>query len=153
LDSHLVDITRDRLGDWYGQEMLAAFVGDRDYTKTELRAKRLAERFAGTRFHASAARLLDELPRRRDDFDGLKLPTPTEWAAQRGPMSRREQIDFLCRRLRLLNCFQMGQPGGIWYGQAQYAEPCGISPDAAWGRNLGKTEVINPLVELAGRSE
>src|SRR5581483_1914292 len=48
------------------------------------------------------------------------------------------------------SCFQMGQPGGIWYGQAQYAEPCGISPDAAWGRNLGKTEVINPLVELAG---
>jgi hypothetical protein len=150
LDSHLVDITRDRLGDWYGQEMLAEFVGDRDYAKAELRAKRLVERFAGTRFRAEALRLLDELPRRRDDFDGLRLPTPAEWATQKGQMTRREQIDFLGRRLRLLNAFQISQPGGAWYGVTQYAEPCGISQDASWGRWLGKTAVINPLVELAG---
>jgi hypothetical protein len=150
LDSHLVDITRDRLGDWYGQEMLASFVGNRDYAKTERLAKRIVERFPGTRFHAEAVRLLDELPRRRDDFDALSLPTPQEWETRNNGLTRREQINFLCRRLRLLNGFQDGQPGGVWYGEAQYAEPCGISPDAAWGQRRGKTEVINPLVELAG---
>ena len=113
-------------------------------------AKRVVERFAGTRFHTEALRLLDELPRRREDFDGLRLPTPAEWAAQKRQMSRREQIDFLCRRLRLLNAFQVSQPGGAWYGVTQYAEPCGVSQDASWGRWLGKTAVINPLVELAG---
>jgi hypothetical protein len=150
LDSHLVDITRDRLGDGYAQEMLAAFVGDRDYAKVERVAKWLAERFPGTRFHAVAVRLLDELPGRRDDFAELRLPSPKEWAAEKAKRSRREQIDYLCSRLRLLNCFQDGQPGGAWYGEAQYAEPCGINPDASWGRRQGKTEVINPLVELAG---
>jgi hypothetical protein len=149
-DSHFVDITRDRLGDWYGHEMLAAFVGDRDYAKTEQVAKRIVEHFPRTQFHADATRFLEELPRRRDDFDALRLPTPEEWAKQKEGMTRREQIDFLCRRLRLINAFQDGQPGGIWYGEAQYAEPCGISSDAAWGQRQGKTVVINPLVELAG---
>jgi hypothetical protein len=150
LDSHLVDITRDRLGDGYAQEMLAAFVGDRDYATAERVAKWLAERFPGTRFHAVAVRLLDELPRRRDDFADLRLPSPKEWAAEKTKLSRREQIDYLCSRLRLLNCFQDGQPSGAWYGEAQYAEPCGISSNVAWARRQGKTEVINPLVELAG---
>jgi hypothetical protein len=150
LDNHLVDITRDRLGDGYAQEMLAAFVGDRDYDKAEQIAKRLAERFGGTRFHALALRLLNELPRRRNDFEGLRLPSPKEWAAEKRKLSRRGQIDYLCIRLRLLNCFQDGQPGGAWYGEAQYAEPCRISSNAAWGQRQGKTEVINPLVELAG---
>jgi hypothetical protein len=150
LDSHLADITRDRLGTLYGQQMLAAFVGDRDYAKTERLAKWIAKRFPGTSYYRDAVRLLDELPRRRDDFKTLRLPTPAEWAAQRKTMSRREQIDFLCRRLRLLNCFQGGQPGGPMYDEPQYAEPCGITPDAAWGLNQGKTELINPLSELVG---
>src|SRR5262249_10478674 len=42
LDSHLVAITRDRLGDWYGREMLAAFAGDRNQARTELLARHLA---------------------------------------------------------------------------------------------------------------
>jgi hypothetical protein len=150
LDSHLVDITRDRLGDWYGHEMLAAFIGDRDYAKAEQVAKWIVERFPRTQFHADATRFLEELPRRRDDFDALRLPTPEEWAKQKEGMTRREQIDSLCRRVRLVNAFQAGQPGGIWYGEAQYAEPCGINTDASFGLRQGKTVVINPLVELAG---
>src|SRR5207247_1995151 len=33
-DRHLVDMTRERLGEVYGHAMLAAFAGDRDYEKT-----------------------------------------------------------------------------------------------------------------------
>ena len=66
-------------------------------------------------------------------------------------LSRAEQIDYLCGRLRLLNCFQLGQPGGWVPGETQYAEPCGLSDDAAWGLRHGKTEVINPYSELTGR--
>jgi hypothetical protein len=45
----------------------------------------------------------------------------------------REQIDYLCERLRLLNCFQMGQPGGSFPDEKQYAEPCGMEANASWG--------------------
>src|SRR5207248_2605493 len=146
-DDHLVDIVRDRLGDVYGQEMLAAFVGDRDYARAADRARLILERFPRTRFHADAARLADELPRRQGDFKDLRLPTPQEWAREKQKLTRAAQIDYLCQRLRLLNCFQVGQPSGIVYGDLQYAEPCGISRDAAWGQGRGRTEVINPLVE------
>jgi hypothetical protein len=90
------------------------------------------------------------LPKRRDDFVKLRLPTPAEWAEMKKRMSRTEQIDFLCRRYRLLNYFQMGQPGGYMPGAAQYAEPCGMARDASWGLDKGKTKVINPETELAG---
>src|SRR5262249_49488579 len=60
------------------------------------------------------------------------------------------QIDFLCERMRLLNCFQRGQPGGYSPDETQYAEPCGMESNASWGLRKGKTEVINPLTELRG---
>jgi hypothetical protein len=150
LDEHLVAITRDRLGEIHGQQMLVAFVGDRDYDKTLRLARIMAEHFAQTRFHHYAVELARQLPRRRDDFKELKLPTPDEWSKLKKALTREEQVDFLCKRLRLLNCFQWGQPGGVSFSQKQYAEPCGLSENASWGLDRGKTEVINPLVELAG---
>src|SRR5437588_9122149 len=65
-------------------------------------------------------------------------------------MSRTEQIDYLCRRLRLLNCFQYSQPGSAFYSEKQFADAGDMSRDAADGHAGGKIEVINPLVELAG---
>src|SRR5580692_7012111 len=52
--------------------------------------------------------------------------------------------------MRLLNCFQMGQPGGYSPDERQYAEPCGMNDNASWGLHGGKSEVINPLTELDG---
>jgi hypothetical protein len=90
------------------------------------------------------------LPKRRDDFQQLKLPTAAEWGEVKAKLSRAEQIDYLCRRLRLLSCFQYSQPGEVSYAETQFAEARGMSRDAASAGHRGKTEVINPLVELAG---
>jgi len=65
-------------------------------------------------------------------------------------LSRAEQISYLTERMRLLNCFQMGQPGGYSLTQGQFAEPSGLSRDAAWGLGRGETKVINPYLELVG---
>jgi hypothetical protein len=142
LDEYLVDVARDRLGDAYGHQMLGAFAAGRDYDTVLKVARHIADHLGRTRFHAEAVRLLDELPRRRDDYKEFRLPTPEEWAAEKKRLSRKEQIDYLCRRLRLLHCVQHSQPGGISYRDRQYAEP----PDFAGPR----TEVINPYVELVG---
>jgi len=149
-DADLVRIACEGLGEVYGKQMLVAFVGDRDYPKAERLAKLLADKFPETRFHEYGVRLAGELPKRRDDFVKLRLPTPKEWADLKPTLTRERQIDYLCERMRLLNCFQWGQPGGFFYSEKQYAEPCGLAREASWGLNRGKTEVINPVVELAG---
>jgi hypothetical protein len=149
-DQDLVGLVRHRLGVVYGQRMLAAFAGSRDYDETLKWARQIVSHFPETEFYAYAAGLASQIPRRRDDFKQLRLPTPREWEAQKKTMARAEQIDFLCQRLRLLNCFQHSQPGGASFTDHQYAEPCGISVDASWGGGSGKTPVINPFVELVG---
>ncbi len=150
-DRHLVEMARHRLGQILGNRMLVAFVGDRDYAETLKLAQALSKTYPDTQFHEYAKGLAEQLPRRMDDFKDFRLPTAAKWTELKKKMSRREQIDFLCQRLRLLNCFQMGQPGGYSPGSTQYAEPCGISENAAWGLSRGKTEVINPYSELTGQ--
>jgi hypothetical protein len=145
LDQHLVDLARDRLGDVYGHQMLLVFANDRDYDDALKFARHITEHLKGTRFSVQAARMLDELPRRRDDFNELRLPTPEEWAVEKNRLSRAERIDYLCRRLRLLNCYQHSQPGGISFFDRQYAEPRSATEP--------RTEVINPYAELVGNAE
>jgi hypothetical protein len=151
-DRHLAVMVRHRLGDLAGYRMLVAFAGDRDYPAALAQARLIDRLYPDTRFHAYAKGLADQLPRRADDFGKFKLPTPAEWADLKKALTRDPQIDFLCARLRLLNCFQMGQPGGYDPDATQYAEPCGLADDASWGLGKGKTQVINPLTELRGPS-
>jgi hypothetical protein len=151
-DKAAIDILRHGLGEKVGYEMLVAFVGDRDFGRAERLAKALATHYPKTRFHGYAVRLAEELPKRRDDFVKFKLPTPAEWNEMKKKLTREQQIDFLAERYRLLNYFQMGQPGGYLPGDKQYAEPCGMTSNASWGLGKGKTEVINPEVELEGVS-
>jgi hypothetical protein len=143
-------VAREGLGDKYGPRMLGKFAYDRDYDKAEEIAKHLAKNFPDTRFHRAATRLVEELPKRRDDFGKLKLPTPKEWAEQKKAMTRAEQIDYLCKRLRLLNSPPSG-PTPITPDPAhrQYPEPINTWDDL----RKGKTEVINPLVELGDRMD
>jgi hypothetical protein len=149
-DRHFGEMVRSRMGDKAGYAMLVAFAGDRDYARTLALARQIDRLYPGTRFHEYARGMATQLPGRMDDFKTFKLPTAAEWAALRKKLTREEQIDYLCERLRLLNCFQMGQPGGYFPDEEQYAEPCGMAANASWGLRKGKTEVINPLTELRG---
>jgi hypothetical protein len=153
LHDYMVDVVRHGLSKNYSYQMLSAFVGRRDYEATLKLAQLVRDRFPGTEFHKYAVGLAEQLPKRRDDFQQLKLPTAGEWTGVKAKLSRAEQIDYLCRRLRLLNCFQWSQPGKVRYAETQYAEAQGMERDAAWGGHGGKTEVINPLTELAGEFE
>ena len=150
LDDYMVDVVRHRLSQNYSYQMLSAFAGSRDYDVTLKLAQLVRYRFPGTEFHKYAVGLAEQLPKRRDDFQQFKQPTAAEWTGVKAKLSRAEQIDYLCRRLRLLNCFQYGQPGGVSYAETQFAEARGMWRDAASGGDGGTTEVINPLVELAG---
>jgi hypothetical protein len=150
-DEDLLTAVRKDLGAVYDQRMIEAFVFNRDYALAERLARGIARLYRGSLHDTAAPRLASELPRRRDDFATLRLPTPGEWERLRQDMPRGEQIDFLCRRLRLLN-YENGKRR-----QAQYAEPAGprAGPDvlALEGEellmaSLGRTPVINPLVEL-----
>jgi hypothetical protein len=143
---------RHERGQQLGYLMLAAFAGDRDYPRTAKLADTLAKHYPDDLFYQYAVGLADQIPKRSDDFIKLKLPRPNEWKTLKGKLTRVERIDFLCERLRLLNCFQRSQPGGVSYYDKQFAEPCGMTRDASWGGFSGKTEVINPLVELSGPS-
>jgi hypothetical protein len=149
-DEHFVDMVREQVGELVGQKMLVAFIGERDYPAAIKHARFIIERYPNTRFHHYAKDLAEQLPKRTGDFTQLKLPTKAEWAELQKKLTREQQIEYLCERMRLLNCYQVGQPGGIDYGGPQYAEPCGLAEDASFGGGDGKTEVINPLVELTG---
>jgi hypothetical protein len=153
MDRHLVDMMRHRMSEAAGYRMLVAFAGDRDFAETQRLANALVQRYPGTRFHDHAVKLSKEMPKRGDDFKKLKLPTPEEWATLKKKLSRAEQITYLAERIRLLNCFQYSQPGGYSLTETQYAEPCGLSDNAAWGLYQGKTKVINPYLELVGGKE
>jgi hypothetical protein len=154
MDRHLVDMMRHRLGDVAGYRMLVAFAGDRDFAETHRLANALVQRYPGTRFHDYAVKLSKEIPKRQDDFKKLKLPTPEEWASLKKKLNRAEQIAYLAERMRLLNCFQRGQPLGHYsIRETQFAEPCRLSRNAAWGQGRGETKVINPYRELMGDSE
>lgn len=152
-DEDLIDILRQRLGQIYGYKLIVAFVGERDYAEAIRIANIIVTRFPDAALRGTAVRLAAELPRRAEDFRTFKLPTPSEWARLRPTLSRAQQIDYLVARLRLLNCFQFGQPGGVEYFMVQTAEPMGLEPNAAVCEQRGKTPVINPATELMGNRE
>lgn len=154
-DHYLAEMVRQRMGRNIGRQMLVAFIGERDYEAATRHAKRIVERFPNTQFHSDAVSLAAELPKRADDFKALTLPTPAEWAKLKDKLSRGEQIDYLCVRLRLLNVYQWGQPGGISYTQTQWPTPQGLSADAAWGGSYREDldgALINPYTELTGET-
>ncbi len=141
-----------------GQRMFEAYANARDYPEALRLARRIAH-YPGSPFSEEAACLAAELPRRAEDFKSLRLPTPAAWKALRNGLTREEQIDFLCRRLRLLD------PGPMqdWAGSPQYADPAKRHPPyvrgsgwyhgsffglAATPAEKGRTPVINPYREL-----
>lgn len=128
------------------EAMLEAFVVERDYARALEFARRLTHPECSFWHHQDRAiALAEQLPRRGDDFGARSLPTPEEWTRLQTKLSRREQIVFLLERLRLLNCMQWSNPGGVDYGDDQYREPLAARD---FERLEASTEVINPFLTL-----
>lgn len=137
-DRWLLTAARDQVGGTLHREMLSRFCGARDYAKAEAIARHLSgELFSGYCYQDRARELSVQLPERRGDFTTLVLPSASDWPRLQATMDRPTRIRFLAERIRLLNCRQRMQPGGISYRDKQYALP----------RETGG-EVINPYVEL-----
>lgn len=114
-----------------GHGMLDAFA-HRRYANAIQLAEHIDRDFQGSMFHPAAQRLLRELPLREDDFRALTVPTPQQWKKLKTTLTRREQIDYLCQRLRLSRSGHSG-----WTYLTPQNSPAGKS-------------AINPLVELVG---
>ncbi|MHB1036169.1 MAG: hypothetical protein ACYC35_18070 [Pirellulales bacterium] len=146
-DRWLEPAVRELLGNICHEEMLTDFAYERDYVGALRLASHLSRPvFAGYRYQDRAKQLVAQLPKRADDFKGFCLPTGAAWSELKKKLARKDQIEYLAPRLRLLNCFQWGQPGGVNYNDPQAAEP---------GRELAllattdpTVTVINPYVEL-----
>jgi hypothetical protein len=157
-DEELLADLRIGVGREYGERMLEAFANSRDFREALRLARLVVHRYPASPLRPEAKQLLAELPHRLNDFKDLKLPTPARWAALKKHLTRAEQIDFLCRRLRLMSI------GGKYGPRKQYAERAG--PDFPYVRGggygddpvsqreaerragKGRTEVIDPYLEL-----
>jgi hypothetical protein len=143
------EIARDMLGHQYDEEMLEAFVDERDYEKALGYAKHLTTSpFVDFEYQGRAEKLLRELPERmKTDFVSLTLPSPAEWKRIRGGMSRAKQVRYLSDRLRLLNVRQPGWPAEMDYNQPQRSVALGEGgyPYVDYGRGEAR---INPYNEL-----
>lgn len=148
-DRWVVWAVRDMLGHGYHQAMLRAFAYDRDYDAAIRLADHLSRPvFEEYQYQQRAKQLGQQLKSRQDDFTKLALPTPGDWQQLRQDMSRADQVEYLASRLRLLNCFQWGQPGGVSYHDPQYRDARG---QTWWqAKEEPAVEVINPYVELSG---
>ena len=140
-DRWLIEVARDLVGNMYHQEMLREFSDERDYAATLRLARHLSKPvFDGFQYQRRAKNLAAQLERRTDDFKTFRLPAPDEWKALQAKLSRAEQIKYLAERLRLLNCHQWGQPGGVSYRDEQFA--------SAQQSKEKPAAVINPFNEL-----
>jgi hypothetical protein len=149
----------DLFGSLYYNELLYAFSQERDYSKSILLSSHLARpEFKGFRYRNEAMQLGDQLINRSADFATLRLPSITGWDSLKTKLSRTEQIKYLTNRLKLLNCIQNSQPGGISYSSTQYSVPiASLSksiqvlsnfPSGDAEQELKAFEVINPYEEL-----
>jgi len=136
-DEALLETAREKYGNLVGYRMLQAFVGDRDYDEAMRLATIILAKYPNTLLAKDAAGLLDQLPKRMNDFKELSLPTPAEWAELQRQLSREQQIGYMLERLRLINvdCSLTDQ----------YREPRGLSQNATYFLRPGSTRVVSPL--------
>lgn len=149
-DRELRTVTRDLLGVRCLHALLEAFSYHRDYPRAAAYARRLAgPAFDGFRYQPLARELAHQLARRHPDFRTLTLPDSNRWRELRTHMSRPAQVEYLTARLRLLNAFQGGQPGGVMWFMPQHERPWHLA--YTWDeRPNDSRRLINPLEELYG---
>jgi len=144
-DEALLETAREKYGNLVGYRMLQAFVGNRDYEEAMRLATIVLAKYPNTLLAKDAAGLLDQLPRRMDDFKELSLPTPAEWAELQKQLSREQQIGYMLERLRLINV--------DCSFTAQYREPSRLSQNLTYFLRPGSTRVVSPLDVLWGSSD
>lgn len=136
---------RDVLGHVCHQPMLE-FFSRRDYGSALRLARHLSQPiFDGYEYQPRARELAAQLARRQDDFKTFVLPLPTDWDRLKADLDRTAQIRYLAERLRLLNCIQMSQPGGVDYADDQSQGPMDLS-----AASPPASKVVNPYNELRG---
>lgn len=141
-DRWLTEVVRDQIAGRFHQSMLEAFCHDRNYAKAIKLADHLSDPvFDGYNYQSRAKNLAAQLRARMDDFKTFKLPMFDEWQALSRTMKREDQIRYLAARLRLLNCVQDIQPGGIDYDDPQFADAHGMF-------SRESKSVINPFSQL-----
>jgi len=149
-DEWLVGIAADYLGHHYHEAMLGAFVHARDYPEAVRFARHVAKPlFASYRYHERAQEVAEQLGQRLDEWKSLTLPEKDAWPAVKRTMSRHQQIDYLAKRLRMLNTPQCSQPGSV-----NYTRPIPALSSIEWRRLWDADQrpedrwLINPYVEL-----
>lgn len=163
--SELRAIATSLFGNAYHMAMVSAFQR-RDYQTALDLANHLSKKvFDDFAYQRRAEKLARELPLRKDDFVALTLPTPEAWSEMRAKLTPDDAIRFLASRLRLLNLYQLSQPGALNYEDKQVvgypntlAVPREDLPPAYPKRarfvtatdetNPHAKAVINPFVEL-----
>jgi hypothetical protein len=138
-------------GDVYYDAMLSAFSYERNYQKAISIGKHLpGSAFNGYEYQKEAIALTHQLKNNPEDFKTFLLPDSSDWMVLEQKLNRQDRIVYLADRLRLLNCIQPGQPGGISYAMYQFSVPYNEAQKlniSYWDRNP-KYEVINPSSEL-----
>jgi hypothetical protein len=140
--------TRDLMARGYHDKLLGAFTGQRDYAEAIRIGTHLGKpAFEGWQYYERTKTLTAQLQKRGEDFKTLTLPTPAEWTGLQAKLDRPAQVEYLAKRLKLLNAFQWGQPGGVDFEGRQTREP--LSPRRGGEGADAGIETINPLVTLA----
>jgi len=155
-DSTFAHMERDVFGHLYFNELLYAFSKERNYQKAITFSDHLSKKvFSDYKYRRTAIRLGEQLRNRNNDFITLTLPSQKAWDSLKFTMIRNEQIDYLLKRLKLLNCIQESQPGGISYKSTQYSIPSvslsksmQVLDNFPMYNNEIDYEVINPYNEL-----
>jgi hypothetical protein len=158
-DSTFTYLMRNSFGNLYYNEMLYSFTFERDYQKSIILAAHLSKpEFYDFRYRKTAMELGEQLRKRDGDFVRLTLPSRDIWDSLEHSMPRDEQIKYLAERIKLLNCFQQSQPGGISYKSEQFSVPVTTFIELKQPRSnfpagfdqekIKGFEVINPYNEL-----
>jgi hypothetical protein len=105
-----LDVIIERhFGNYYYNLMLIAYTHDRDYAK----AIKYGSYFNFPDFNnfyytKTAVELTNQLKQRENDFKSFCMPDSLTWLKLKNEMDRKEQLEYLIERLKLLNCLQWG---------------------------------------------
>ncbi len=145
-DRRPLEILRDLIGGKCHVTMLEKFSLQRNYSEALRLARHLSQPlFDGYEYQERAKELAAQLPMRMEDFKTHALPAEADWKTIAAGLKRAGQVDYLAARLRLLNCFQDGQPGDVNFTDPQYSKPGRHWPGES---NAESLLVINPFNEL-----
>jgi len=143
---------RNAIGHHYFNILLEAFSFSRDFEAVQTYSDFFTSpAFNGYEYQQTAINIGKQIKRGDVNYYTYPFPTEQEWIKLSKNMNRQEQINYLVDKLPLLNCVQLGQPGGINYRMPQTAIPYAqVLADTTIIDEQGyeKYYVINPYEEI-----